>query len=212
LRLQGSIRVTAPEGVSISLLGPHLARFCQTHTDIHIDLAVTGSALQLSRREADVAVRVTSKPPDTSIGRQVCRFRFGMYASLDYLNRHSHDDLKDCNWVMTDDSRDWFPASTWKRIGQSGAKISLSSNSTMAVVQAAKLGLGIAPLPCFLGDSEPSLVRVIEPPEDMQLELWILTHPDLRHTARVKALMQFLFESLGEQKDLIEGNLALRKQ
>ena len=75
LRLQGTIRVTAPEGVSLELLVPHLARFCKKHPDIHIDLVATGSALQLARREADLAVRVTTKPPDTSIGRRVCLFR-----------------------------------------------------------------------------------------------------------------------------------------
>ena len=205
LRLQGSIRVTAPEGISLQLLGPHLAAFCRTHPDIHIDLAITGSALQLSRREADLAVRVTSKPPDTSIGRRLCRFRFGLYATRGYLKKHAQRELADHDWIVTDDSRDWFPHETWKKLGQPRARVVFSSNSTLAVLNAAKEGLGIAPLPCFMGDSEKKLVRVVEPANDMSLDLWLLMHPDLRDTARVKALLHFLQAALQDQKDLLEG-------
>jgi len=209
LRLQGSLRVTAPEGVTLKLLGPHLVKFCKAHPDIDLDLVVTSSELQLSRREADIAVRVTAKPPDTDIGRRICRFQFGLYASKAYLNKNKHSDLADYDWVMTDDSSDWFPQAIWKKTGQLRAKVVLTSNSMIAVLNAATEGLGVAPLPCFLGDSEKKLVRVIEPADDMKLELWLLTHPVLRHTARVKALMNFLQESLQDQVDLIEGRQAI---
>lgn len=207
LRLQGTIRLTAPEGISLRLLGPHLAEFSKLHPGIHIDLIMTGSALALSRRQADVAVRVTSRPPDTSIGRRICQFRFSFYASKRYMSRHRKTDLAEHNWILTDDSRDWFPQSVWKKFGQIQSRVVFSSNSTLAVLDAARLGLGVAPLPCFLGDAEPKLVRVIEPPDDMVLELWLLSHPDLRHTARIRSLMGFLHDALGEQKDLIEGSL-----
>jgi len=205
LRLQGSIRITAAEGVTLKLLGPLLAKFCKLHPLIHIDLVATSSALQLSRREADIALRVTKKPPDTSIGKRVCKFRFCLYASKSYLQENQHVDLVKHDWVMTDDSRDWFPTSVFNKIGRSSANVVLSSNSTMAVVNAAIEGLGIAMLPCFLGDGEKKLHRVIEPTEEMTLDLWLLMHTDLRHTARVKVLMQFLQTSLKSQHSLIEG-------
>ena len=206
LRLQGTIRVTSPEGVSLKLLQPIFALFLKENPDIQIDLVVTGSTLQLSRREADLAVRVTNKPPDTSIGRKICHFRFAIYASRQYLKTKKDTILKDHNWILLDDSSNWFPQSVWKKMGHPGAKIIFSSDSTMAVVNAVKDGLGVAPLPCFLGDSEKKLVRVVEPNAEMALELWLLTHPDLRHTARVKALMTFLHKSLESKKNLIEGN------
>ena len=207
LRLQGIIRVTAPEGVSLKLLQPMFTAFLKANPDIQIDLVVTGSTLQLSRREADLAIRVTSNPPDTSIGRRVCRFRFGVYASRAYMKSKKDFSLKDHNWILLDDSRNWFPQSLWKKMGHPGVKVTFSSDNTMAIINAAKSGLGIAPLPCFLGDSEKKLIRIMEPTEEMALELWLLTHPDLRHTARVKALMSFLHEALQSKKDLIEGNL-----
>lgn len=207
LRLQGSIRVTAPEGVSLKLLSPHLTKFCKMHPDIRIDLIVTGSTLQLAQREADLAIRVTTKPPDTTIGKRVCRFRFGVYATSAYMKKRKAKSMDVFTWIMTEDSRDWFANRVWKKYVQPGAQIKFTSNSTMAVVSAVKEGLGVAMLPCFLGDSESKLIRVIEPQEEMSLELWLLMHPDLRHTARVKALMQYLYDCLLLQKNLIEGNV-----
>lgn len=207
LRLQGSIRVTAPEGISYVLLAPLLAKFCKLHPDIHIDLIATGTALQLARREADLAVRVTNKPPDTSIGRYVCGFSFAIYAARQYMKKQQQLGNEQYEWLLTDDSRDWFAAAVWKKLERMKARTVLSSNSTMAVVSACLNGLGVAPLPCFLGDSETRLVRLQPPSQDMQLQLWLLMHPDLRHTTRVRALMTFLKEALGEQKDLIEGNI-----
>lgn len=92
-------------------------------------------------------------------------------------------------------------------MGHPNTKVVFSSDSTKSIVNAVKDGLGDAPLPCFLGDSEKSLIRIVEPSEEMALELWLLTHPDLRNTARIKALMNFLYDSLKNQTNLIEGNL-----
>lgn len=205
LRLQGTIRITAPEGVALRLLTPQLAAFCRLHPDITIDLVVTSSALRLSHREADLAVRATRTPPDSSIGREVCKFRFSMYASPEYLADSQGRALEEHLWVMPDDGIDFFPSPLWRKKTFPQAKVVYSSNNTMAIVEAAKAGLGVAPLPCFLGDSEPGLVRVIAPPEELTLSLWVLIHPDLRHTARVRALMMFLTESLAEQKSAMEG-------
>lgn len=204
LRLQGTIRVTAPEGVALRLLTPHLATFSRLHPEITIDLVVTSSALRLSHREADLAVRATRKPPDNYIGREICKFRFCMYASPGYLADNQGKALEEHFWVMPDDGIDFFPPPLWRKKTYPRAKIVYSSNNTMAIVEVAKAGLGIAPLPCFLGDGEPGLVRVIEPPEELTLTLWVLIHPDLRHTARVRALMTFLIESVGEEESAME--------
>ena len=214
-RLQGNIRVTAPEGVSLLILRPIIAEFLVEHPDISIDLVVTGSALKLARREADLAIRVTTNPPDTSIGRKVSDFRFAMYASNDYVKKHRNLEPNQLEWLLLDDSHQWFSPSVWKNLGLSGLqqnqKITMRSDSTMAIVNAAIDGLGVAPLPCFVGDGEAGLVRMFsgtaEIEKDMVLELWILMHPDLRHTARVRTLKNYIFERLSKDKDLFEGQL-----
>lgn len=70
------------------------------------------------------------------------------------------------------------------------------SNSAQLMVEAAKQDLGAIPMPCFWGDSQPELVLLMDPPEELTLDLWLLTHEDLRNTARVRALMTFLHEAL----------------
>jgi len=209
LRLQGTILVTAPEGVTLKLLSPAIAKFCKAHPEIHIDMIVTGEPLKLSRREADLAVRATSSPPDTTIGRYICRFPFGLYANKKFARRNKKNDFSNCNWVMTNDSHEWFSSSVRKKLGLPKGKTVFTSSSTMAVVNAIKEGMGISLLPCFLGDSETGLVRVMSLPEETTLELWLLTHPDLRNTARIKALVTFLQTSLESQKNLIEGKLTI---
>lgn len=205
LRLQGKIRVTAPEGLSIKILDPVLAKFCKQHSAIQLELITTGYQLELSRREADLAIRVTKNPPGNSIGRCISDFGFAIYATKSYLNKYPDRDLTQMDWVVTEDSRDWFANSLWKKLGLHHARIVFSSNSTMAVYNAARQGLGIAPLPCFLGDSDKKLVRVMDPLPEMMLEMWILTHPDLRHTARIKSLMQYLQNELSKHKSLLSG-------
>lgn len=205
LRLQGTIRLTAPEGVALHLIGPLLNRFCARHPEIHIAQSITSSDLELNRREADLAVRVTAAPPDTTLGRRLCRFAICAYASREYLEENSYARLTEYAWLVPDDSVEWFLPSVMKN----GPRIKrvMSSNNTTMLIDSARAGLGVVPLPCFWGDREPGLVRVIEPPADSKLELWLLTHPDLRKTARVRALMTFLHEALHDSIDLIEGRM-----
>jgi DNA-binding transcriptional LysR family regulator len=206
-RLQGTIQVTAPLGISLILLGPHLAKFNKMHPDIHIDLIATSTTLELSRREADLALRVTKSPPDTSIGRRICDFRSCIYASRSYMKKHRDKELADHDWLITDDQMDWLPTSFRKNKDKARLNVKFSSNNVLAVMNAAREGLGVAPLPCFIGDKEKILVRVNEPLHELNSELWVLTHSDLRNTARVRALMNFLYESFKQQEAVLAGTL-----
>jgi len=207
LRLQGKIRVTAPEGIAQRILGAHLTRFSELHPDIQIDLIALNGDLQLSRREADLAVRVTTQPPESAIGKRVCDFQFSLYATRAYLQKHARSTAPEYDWVQTYESRDWFTPAVWKKVGRVTPNAVFTSNSIMAVLNAAKAGQGVAPLPCFLADSEKKLVRVIPPPKEMRMELWLLMHSDLRHTARVKVLLQYLYSELSRQKDQFTGHI-----
>lgn len=205
LSLQGTIRVTAPAGVSLTLLSSILAGFCKLHPDIHIDLIATSHTLELSRREADVAIRVTRKPPDTSIGRRICDFKSTIYASRSYLNKYKQDSLDAYHWLITDDQMDWLPVNVLNKKKQSALKIVFSSNNILSVKDGVKEGLGVATLPCFIGDKEKKLVRLMPPIDELTSELWVLTHSDLRNTARVRALLTYIYDSLLTQTKLFEG-------
>ena len=81
MRLQGKIRVTAPEGITMQITPRLFAEFCRLNSGVSIEMTGGSFALDLSRREADVAIRATAKPPDTSLGRKICDFRFCIYSS-----------------------------------------------------------------------------------------------------------------------------------
>lgn len=85
------------------------------------------------------------------------------------------------------------------------AQVAFRSNSTIATINSTRQGLGVAPLPCFLGDGDTELVRLSDPPDALTMDLWVLTHPDLRNTARVKVLMTHLIEVLEAERLGFEG-------
>ena len=205
MRLQGRIRVTAPEGMAMQMAPKLLAEFCRLHPGVSIEITGGSLAMDLGRREADVAIRATTKPPDTSLGRKVCDFRFAIFASPDYLKQNRKRAIQELNWCLINGVVDWLVPLIWKKKAQGERQTIFSSSTSLAVLNAAAEGLGLTVLPCYLGDADRRLVRVDEPLEALTLELWILTHPDLRHTARVKALMAYLYPALKQDEDLFAG-------
>jgi len=205
MRLQGKIRVTAPEAFTSQIAPKLFAEFRLRHPQVTIEIAGGHAAADLSRREADVAIRATTKPPDASLGRKVCDFRFGIYASPKYLKQTQDIPLAEQNWCLIQGTGEWLVPLIWKKKEHGDRQTVFSCVSTLAVVNAAIEGMGTTFLPCYVGDAEKKLVRVGELLESHTLELWILTHPDLRHTARVKALMGYLYEALKDEADLFEG-------
>jgi molybdate transport repressor ModE-like protein len=211
MRLQGKIRMTAPEGLAATLLPALLAEFHHENPGVTVDLFVSSSPLDLTRREADLALRVTRNPPDASLGRKICDFGNGFYASRTYLEQHGDRPLSEYAWVMSDGPVEYVIAAVWKNRADAEQRIVFSGSSIIASTQAARAGMGVVCLPCFLGDPDPALIRLPDAPGAMMSELWALTHPDLRNTARVKALMTYLYEALGRQRDLFRGSGTLRR-
>jgi DNA-binding transcriptional LysR family regulator len=113
-RLRGKIRVSAPEGPTILILPSLLAEFRRQHPEVTVDLVMGLDAADLSRRETDIAVRVTRRPPETIVGRYVCDFNFGIYAAPSYLKRAGERDLKDHDWIMPHLVVDWMIPLIWK--------------------------------------------------------------------------------------------------
>jgi DNA-binding transcriptional LysR family regulator len=206
LRLSGKVRVTAPQGF-MGGLGPRLfAKFMRLHPGITIEAVSRLGAADLARRDADLAIRATSKPPESSLGRAICDFRFACYASPTYWEEHQHIPLAEQKWCTITGYLRWLVPHIWKKELQAEQQVVFSSGSSFAVMSAIAEGVGISMLPCYMGDVEKDLVRVAPPIEALTLKLWLLTHQDLRHTARVKALLAFMREELEARKALFEGS------
>lgn len=205
MRLQGKVRVTAPEGMTNQFLPALLAGFWQQNPEVSIEIASGLDAFDLSRREADIAIRATRKPPDASLGRKVGQFRFAVYSSPQYLKKNKDKPLQEQHWSLLSGIVEWLVPLVWKKKEQGERQTIFTSGSTFSVVNATIAGMGFTLMPCYVGDVDRRLVRVGEPLEALTIELWILTHPDLRYTARVKALMAYLFDTLKKEADLFEG-------
>jgi len=209
LALHGTLRVTAPDAFAIKLLMPLLAQFSRQYPDIRLELSLDNNYLDLARREADVAIRATRTPPDAAIGRRLCTLVTSVYGASIYLEKEGASQAMEQHpWLMPDDGLALLPFAGWLRKCFPSARVVFRSNSLPGLFEAVKRGMGIAPLPCFLGDPESGLCRLVDPPGELASELWLLMHPDLRHTARVRVFMDFLAESIASERGLIEGVIA----
>ena len=206
LRLSGIVRVTTTDTLMGSVLPEILAEFRAAHPGIQIEVALSNVMFNLSKRDADVAIRPANDPPETLVGRRIAKIAFAVYAKSAYLAKHRKSDgLAAHDWVGPDDSLADTSVARWMRSELPESKITLRANSLLGLRQAAQAGLGLAPLPCYLGDTSPDLVCVHRPIPAMETALWILTHEDLRRTARIRAFTEFAADAFGRRRPLLEG-------
>ena len=198
LRVQGSLRVTTTDTLAAGLLPRHLAAFQALYPGIALELAVGNQVADLTRRDADVAVRPMAAPPQALVGRRICAIAFAVYA-LKGAERGP--------WLVPDDTLASTAAGRWARTRVLDADVAMRADSLLALRDLAAAGMGQAVLPCYLGDiGTAGLDRVGEVLSDAASELWLLTHEDLRRTARVRAFLDYMASALAGDRDLLEGN------
>ncbi len=208
-RLSGSIRVTTPDTIGTALVLPYLHGFRRDYPGIQVELAISNEFFSLSKREADVAIRPTLTPPEALIGRRLSGLAWAVYAGSRYLDGAPRprrlEELKDHDHIAGDDSLAHLEAAAWLRKHVPESRVVLRTNSMAALCAATRVGFGLAALPCFLADPMPDLVRVLPPIDALASELWLLTHRDLRHTARIRAFMDSIADSIVDDRSLLEG-------
>jgi DNA-binding transcriptional LysR family regulator len=206
LRLSGVIRVTSTDTLMVSILPEILAEFRAANPGIGIEVALSNVMLNLTRREADIAIRPAKDPPETLVGRRIAKIAFAIYGSSQYLSRRRKtDDLAGHQWVGPDDSLADTSVAQWMRSELPESEVVLRADSLLGMREAARAGLGLAALPCYLGDTSSGLVCVHRPIAAMQTMLWILTHEDLRRTARIRAFTEFAAKAFARRRPLLEG-------
>lgn len=204
-RPSGTVRLTTTDTLVV-LLAPALAAFRATHDEIELHVIVDNRFLDLARHDADVALRPAAKPPDTLVGRRLARIATTIYGAAAYLtNRPATEDLGKHDWIGPDESLLHLPSARWLRQTVPGTSVRTRVNTLVTAVAAAKAGLGLALLPCFLGDAAPELHRVRSPLPVWDSALWLLTHEDLRHVERVRAILDFLPDALAAARTSLEG-------
>lgn len=202
---RGVVRLSVPPAMLRSFLARELVAFARANPGIELDVDASHSYSDLARREADVALRMADAVAEDVVALRVIRYRKAVYASPAHLGAAAGGMLDPVrhNWIGWGED---LPHPTWTRdtpFPDLPVRHRLFSN--ILQLEAAKEGLGLALLPCFLGDPEPGVIRV---PGTATLDgksIWLLYHPDLRRSARVRTLIDFLAPAIQRNRGLIEG-------
>jgi DNA-binding transcriptional LysR family regulator len=205
----GEVRVTTSDTLFLDLMVPIFAEFRRKSPAIRLDIVLANQALNLSRRDADVAIRATDSPPETLVGRRVATLAWALYASASAVKaeaaRFAPERLYTENWVTLGDSLSHVKAARHVRDHVQPDKIVLKTSAVLGLAESIEADIGIGYLPCFIGDKRPGLLRLDGPNTDYGTGLWILTHPDIKQTPRVRVLMDFCAGEIAKKKKLIEG-------
>jgi DNA-binding transcriptional LysR family regulator len=213
-RVAGVVRVTAPQAFGNLFVTPLLARLHEEQPEIIVELVADNANLSLTKREADVALRLGRPQQSLLFIRRLGEVANGLYAARSYLAGHGQprgDDLTGHDIVDYDETYQQRQAVSWFRQRARGGRCTVRLNGSHAIAAAIAAGLGVGPLPCWLGDSTPGVERVLPGQEYMQ-DLWLVLHRDLRHVARVRAVADFFAREMRRLGPQLRGRPAPRRK
>lgn len=206
-RLAGEVAITCSDGWVADLLVEGLVPFCEAYPDIELQLGTDSRPYDLTRREADIAVRmirVGASPPEHLIGRQVARVTLGNYVARAHASRRDPDvEGSEPRWAAFDDRR--LMEEMVARSSYPGLPVWGSFASVALMVTAIRRGLGVGMLPTYVGDREPTLRRLASPDLRHVADLWVLSHPDVRANARYRATREHITRLLSDHAPLFGG-------
>jgi len=203
-KLAGPVRISAPPLLAQHLLMPILADFSKLYPEITLEIDATFDVADLRRRNADIAIRFQVQPEKSLVAQRLPDFANAIYASLDYIETHRFDgEQVDAKWILLGGKEvlaHWRSDCTY-----SGCPVQHVVSDMLVHLNAVKAGLGFGYLFCFLADEDPELIRLPETPTDKAITAWVVTHPDLTSTERVRACARFLTDAIWSREAKIRG-------
>lgn len=206
--LEGSIRLTLPPAGHLGFLVARLAKFCEQYPGIDLELTSSYDTADLSRREADIAVRLIparAKPPEYLIGRHVGALTASTYVHRDLLNPDKPEDVSHLTWIgkrPIDQKEEWLADTDYPQqpVRHAIADIKL-------IADALRYKMGMAYMPCFMAFGDRDLVRVPGATIVHQSDMWVLTHKDLRLSARLRVLREVIAEEFHKVRQQLDSRL-----
>jgi DNA-binding transcriptional LysR family regulator len=212
-RVEGVVRVTMPDAFA-HYLAPRLPRLRERHPKLSVHILADARVYDLDKGEADLALRIHSSSKAHYLERKLCAPSWAIYASREYVRAKgapkSIADLGDHELIGPEAEAQNSPGAAWLRENLPDAKYEMRFNTVVQMLNAVTMGLGISPLPCFLADGEPELVRVL-PTTFRNRELRLVVHPDVARVARVRAVIDFVCDSFKRDAKLWAGELREEK-
>ncbi len=190
----GVVRLTTATHISAHLLSPNLPSLVSRHPQLVLEVAADQRAFDLTRREADLAVRM-GRPRDAGlVMRKLADVAYGFYASRRWLGGRTRAvDLERDPFIGHDESLASAPHERWIREVAPRRRVVFRTNNTASIAAAARAGVGVGLLPRFVGEGDPALLR-LDGPVPAHHEMWLLVHGELRRTPRVAAVIDWLDE------------------
>jgi DNA-binding transcriptional LysR family regulator len=200
-REEGTVRLTATEMLVTRFIAPHLPRFAEKYPAITLDLWCTNQVVSLARREADIALRLARPREPDVITRQLAAIELALYASPGYLAAYgaparAEDSLAGHAVIGFAATPPFRVENEWFDPRAEGARVVMRSDSVSSIYAATGAGLGIALLPRAVADQDPELVRLPTETSPRPRVVWQTLHKDLRGSARIRAVTDFLGEIL----------------
>jgi DNA-binding transcriptional LysR family regulator len=203
--VSGTVRLTTATHLCSELLAPALPSLRQRHPRLLLEVAVDQRLFDLTRREADLALRLGRPRQAGLVMRKLGELAYGLYAARGHkAARRGRVDLLADEFVGFDDSLASVPQERWLSSLAPDRKLVFRCNSSLSLLAAARAGMGVAMLPCFLARRERELVR-LEAPESIRHELWLLFHGDLGQTPRVRAAIDWVVEVVRDARPALLG-------
>lgn len=206
--LTGLVRLTTTPFLSARLFAPALGGFLRLHPSLQVQLVGENRTLDLSRREADVAVRMARPQVPGLVTRRLGEMAYAFYASATDMRPFSEQIFLAYEDTANDLAQENFLA---KLVPPE--RIALRSNLTHVLIEAARAGVGCAALPCLAGEGDVSLRRVPSPRSMQSMPLWLAYHEDLRRSPRVRVITEFIERVVtGNSQALVPEDLSTEHQ
>lgn len=194
--VSGRVRLTTTDSVLRGLVLPSLPDLARQHPSLQLELLSTNELVSLTRRDADLALRATPKPPEHLVGRHLGTIRFVACAGKAMPAAQRRRPLDAHDWIAVDEAMPEHPSVRWRRRNLPRTTPRHLVDSISASVDAVRAGLGVAVLPAFMLQREGDLVALGETLEHCASELWLLAHPESRHLRRIAATFQHFAQAV----------------
>lgn len=209
LRPTGTVRVASAEDMATAFIAPNVTQLHRAHPEIALELATQMELVNLVRREADISLRQSRPHQENLVIRRVGSWPLGLYAAKTYVaardlkpGRIALPKVEIITWT---EETAHLLGGPWFAQHAAGSPIALKANSRRVHQAACKAGLGVAILPSIFADADPDLVCLLPPDRVIVLDVWLVVQEDLIRAARVRAVMDFLSESVLRHKLPLRG-------
>ena len=195
--VSGIVRLTTTDSILQGMVIPKLGALAALHPRLQLELLASNEVANLSKRDADIAIRGTAKPPEHLVGHHLGRSQFALYVSkalFEAKGRRKDPNLYD--WIVLDDVMPDHPAMKWRKKNYPKVVPRYYLGSLVALGEAVRCGLGVGMMSNFKAKNDPQLQALTPVQDDCGIDVWILAHPESRHLRRIAAVYNYFSKAI----------------